>query len=291
MSIAITGSTGGYGCRLIKTLSTLVPPAEIIAITRSTSSDRAQALPAGVHLRQADFGDAAALTSAFDGAEIAMIVSVDKIGPEAVELHKTAIDAAVSAGVRKVYYTSHQNASPDSLFAAARDHYETEQYLAGSGIQFTSLRNGFYQGSLKYMIGGVEHTNVIDKPADGKVSWTNNDDLADAAAVLLARDFRGDKAGEYVTLVSSENADMADVAKSVGQALGKDVQRKVMGDQAFVDATEAHGVPRHMAEMFLGMFKEARRGGFLSDDGTLKGLLGRKPTTVDAFLKEAYGKA
>lgn len=291
MSIAITGSTGTYGSKLIKYLSGLIPPANIVAITRDISSGKAKGLAPGVQLRQADFGDSAALLSAFDGVKIALIVSVDKVGPEAVALHKAAIDAAVRAGVPKVFYTSHQNASASSLFAAARDHHETERYLAQSGVDFTSLRNGFYQSSLRFMIAGVEHTSAIDKPADGKVSWTSNDDLANAGAILLARALKGEKVAKYVTLTSTENADMADIARFVGTALVQDVRRTVMDDQAFVEATEAHGVPRFLAEMFLGMFQEARRDGFQSDDKTLEDVLGRKPKGVNAFLRETYGKA
>lgn len=291
MSIAITGSTGGYGSRVIQTLSTLVSPSSIIALTRDTSSPKARLLPKGVTLRQADFRDGASLQAGFKDAKIALIVSLDSVGEEARKLTYGAIDTAVSAGVDKIFYTSHQASSPSSHFAPARDHYAIEQYLeekaARGGVEFTSLRNGFYMKSLKAMIPGVEHSLEIHKPADGKITWTHHDDLADAAALLLSRE-ADTPAPKYVTLVNPHPVDMAQLAKTLSGVLNKEVKRTVQDDQEFVDTTVKYGVPKFMAEMFLGMFHEAKAGGFLSDDQALEDILGRKPIGLEEYFKREF---
>lgn len=293
MSIAITGSTGGYGLRLIKTLSSLVPPSSIIALTRSPSSTSAQSLPSGIIIRQADFSDPSTLSTAFSGAEIALIVSVNSVGPDAIALHKSAIDAAISAGVSKIFYTSHQASRPQSHFAPAADHFVTEQYLehraAEGKIEFTSLRNGFYMKSLKQMIPGVQHSRMIEKPADGGITWTHHDDLADAGAILLSRAIKGEtKSGKYVTLVNPFAVDMVQVADILSEVLGKKVERTVQDDKDFVEATVKYGVPQNMAEMFLGMFHEAKAGGFISEDKTLEHVLGRKPIGLEEYFKAEF---
>jgi hypothetical protein len=53
-----------------------------------------------VRVRRGDFSDPSTLDSAFEGAEQVLVVSVDRLGDEAVEQHKSAIDAAYRAGTR-----------------------------------------------------------------------------------------------------------------------------------------------------------------------------------------------
>ena len=58
----------------------------------------------------------------------------------------------------------------------------TEEMLGASGVAWTSLRNGFYASSAVYLIGDAAKTGTIKAPVDGKVAWTDHDDLAAAAA-------------------------------------------------------------------------------------------------------------
>ena len=64
--IAITGATGQLGHYVIESLKKTVPVSQIVAIVRNPA--KAQALAAqGITVRQADYGDEAALTSALQG--------------------------------------------------------------------------------------------------------------------------------------------------------------------------------------------------------------------------------
>mgnify|MGYP000118586603 CR=1 FL=1 len=66
--IAITGATGQLGHYVIESLMKTVPASQIVAIVRNPA--KAQALTAqGITVRQADYGDEAALTSALQGVE------------------------------------------------------------------------------------------------------------------------------------------------------------------------------------------------------------------------------
>ncbi len=64
--IAITGATGQLGHYVIESLMKTVPASQIVAIVRNPA--KAQALTAqGITVRQADYGDEAALTPALQG--------------------------------------------------------------------------------------------------------------------------------------------------------------------------------------------------------------------------------
>ncbi|EOM2482056.1 NAD(P)H:quinone oxidoreductase, partial [Escherichia coli O157:H7] len=139
--IAITGATGQLGQYVIESLMKTVPASQIVAIVRNPA--KAQALTAqGITVRQADYGDEAALTSALQGVEKLLLISSSEVGQRAPQ-HRNVINAAKTAGVKFIAYTSllHADKSPLGL---ADEHIETEKMLADSGIVYTLLRNGWY---------------------------------------------------------------------------------------------------------------------------------------------------
>src|SRR4051794_3888493 len=198
-------------------------PADQLAVS-VRDPDRATGLASrGVRVRHGDFADPSTLDSAFEGAEQVLVVSVDRLGDEAVEQHKAAIDAAYRAGARRVLYTSHQAANADSVFAPARDHAATEAHLAGSGRPFTVLRDGFHAATVPHLVGRATETGEIIAPADGPVSWTTHADLAEAAAALLTDGDRPDR--EIVTLTAAEAVDLQQVADVLSGLTGRAIRR------------------------------------------------------------------
>ena len=125
--IAITGATGQLGHYVIESLMKTVPASQIVAIVRNPA--KAQALAAqGITVRQADYGDEAALTSALQGVEKLLLISSSEVGQRAPQ-HRNVINAAKAAGVKFIAYTSllHADTSPLGL---ADEHIETEKMLA-----------------------------------------------------------------------------------------------------------------------------------------------------------------
>ena len=146
--IIVTGASGQLGHAIVEKLAGLVPAGGIGASVRDPS--RAQDLAAlGVRVRQGDFEDPASLTHAFEGATQVLMVSSNAAsrGGDALAQHRVAIAAAREAGARRIVYTSHMAASPNSAFRPMHDHAATEAMLARSGLAWTALRNGFYAAS------------------------------------------------------------------------------------------------------------------------------------------------
>ena len=119
--IIITGATGKLGRQIVERLLAPVPAYGVGVSVRD--ADKAQDLAdRGVRVRAGSFTEPESLAYAFEGASQVLIVSVDKLGDEAVDLHRAAIDAAITAGARRILYTSHAGARHDSHFQACRDH-------------------------------------------------------------------------------------------------------------------------------------------------------------------------
>ncbi|MEU3509092.1 NAD(P)H-binding protein [Streptomyces longwoodensis] len=278
----ITGATGQLGSRIVRRLLTRVPAEQVVACVRDP--DRAADLLAeGVDVRRGDFTDPASLAEAFKGASQVLVVSVNDSGDGAVTQHRAAIDAARAAGAERILYTSHQGADADSLFAPMPDHAATERYLTTTGTPFTSLRNGFYAGTVPLLLGGALETRELRAPADGPVSWTTHDDLAEAAAVLLADEGRYE--GPTPPLTAARAYDLDDVAGILTRIGGRTVRRVVVEDEEWTAGLVGHGMPAEQADLLLGMFHASRRGEFATTGTALEELLGRPATVLPAFLE------
>src|SRR4051812_29393754 len=119
--IVVTGATGLLGGAVVERLLARQPAEEIGVSVRDPA--KAQALAdRGVRVRRGDYDDAASLAHAFDGAGQILLVSAAATGEVALRQHRTAIDAARAAGVRRIVYTSHMGANPASAFAPMPDH-------------------------------------------------------------------------------------------------------------------------------------------------------------------------
>ena len=278
--IVVTGASGQLGRAVVEGLLTRLPADQIVASVRDPAKAGAFA-ERGAGIRAGDFAKPEELAAAFSGATQVLVVSVDKLGEQALRMHCAAIQAARRAGARRVLYTSHMGARADSPFAPASDHAATEAFLAEGGA-FTSLRHGFYAESALHLIGHGLEAGEIRAPEDGPVSWTARADLAEADAILLAEEGRLD--GVTPPLTAPEAFTMADLAAVASELTGREIKRVTVSDDEWREAKVAQGVPAPMAEMLLGTYRAARRGDFAAVDPTLEALLGRRPQTMRDVL-------
>jgi len=281
--IIVTGATGALNGATVDHLLDRMPAEEILVAVRDPAKAQRFA-DRGVAVRRGDYAHPESLPGAFEGADQLLLVSSNDPGADAVSLHRTAIDAAVTVGVGRILYTSHQGAAPDTPFGPGRDHASTERLLAQSGIAWTSLRNGFYAHSLTWLMGPWRESGVITVPADGAVSWTAREDAAEAAAAVLASD------GAYdgpTTLTASTAPTFADVAAIASELTGRAIELAVIDQDEWLSAQVAAGQQEAMARFTLGMYQAAHEGFFVGVDPLLTTLLGHEPRTVRDLLTQA----
>ncbi len=278
--IVITGATGALNGATVDHLLERMPASEIVVAVRDVA--RAQRFAdLGVAVRRGDYADPDSLPGAFTGADQLLLVSSSDPSADAVSLHRGAIDAAATAGVGRILYTSHQGAAPNTPFAPGRDHFATEQLLAESGVAWTSLRNGFYAHSLNWLTGPWRETGVIAVPADGPVSWTAREDAAEAAAVILASNGAFDGP---TTLTANAAPTFADIAQIASELSGREIALVILDPDEWVAAQVRAGQQEFMARFLLGMYQAANQGFFAGVDPLLGELLGRRPRTARDVL-------
>jgi NAD(P)H dehydrogenase (quinone) len=283
--IIVTGASGQLGHAIVEQLAARIPASQIGASCRDLAK-AADLSALGVRVRHGDFTDPASLVEAFAGAGQVLIVSSNARaqGGDPLAQHAAAIEAAKTAGAKRIVYTSQMAASPTSAFPPMHDHAATETMLAASGMAWTALRHGFYGASGIAMMGDALKTGMLQTAQDGKFSWAAHDDLAEAAAIILTQEGRYD--GPTPPLTGPEALDFGDLAALASDVLGKPVTRQIIPDDQLRANVLARGAPARAADMVLGLYVAARNSEFAQVDPTLEQILGRRRTTMKALMIE-----
>src|SRR3984885_9715059 len=272
--ILVTGAIGKIGSCIAGHLERLGRKVRLLARDPNRLSD----FPAADNVK-GDYGDVESLDQAFTGVLSAFIVSGYAEPGKRTKLHRNAFDAAQRAGVRYLIYLSTLGASPESRFPMSRDHYESEQFLKATGIPHTILQDSFYSELAVQMFNDE---GVMKGPGgQGKVSWVGREEIAEAAANLLARDkpllgtfqMTGPSA-----LSLSETAALLSLLK----------QRTLRYEDEPVDAAKAWrsklGVPAWEVDTWVGSYEAIAAGEFETVDPALATILGRSASDLETYL-------
>ncbi|MBW9313345.1 NAD(P)H:quinone oxidoreductase [Escherichia coli] len=280
--IAITGATGQLGHYVIESLMKTVPASQIVAIVRNPA--KAQSLTAqGITVRQADYGDEAALTSALQGGKL-LLISSSEVGQRAPQ-HRNVINAAKAAGVKFIAYTSllHADKSPLGL---ADEHIETEKMLADSGIVYTLLRNGWYtENYLASAPAALEHGVFIGAAGDGKIASATRADYAAAAARVISE---AGHEGKVYELAGDSARTLTQLAAELTKQSGKSVTYQNLSEADFAAALKSVGLPDGLADMLADSDVGASKGGLFDNSKTLSKLIGRPTTTLAESVSHLF---
>ncbi len=286
--ILVTGATGHFGKATINfLLKKGVLPTEIVALVRD--ENKAADLKAkGIEIRKADYHQKDSLVKAFEGIDKLLFISSSDISDRTVQ-HKNVIDAAVSAGVKHIIYTSfaRKNETAGSPIAAiGSSHLETEKALRASGIPFTIMQNSLYTEMLPMFLGEkVLETGVFLPAGNGHATFTDRLDMAEAAASILVS--RGHENKEYL-IANNETYTLTDVASVLSELSGKEVKYLSPSLENYTETLIGAGLPAEYAGLFAGFSEAIRQGEFETVDNTLETLIGRKPTSLKESLSRIY---
>ncbi|WP_159793165.1 SDR family oxidoreductase [Puerhibacterium puerhi] len=221
--VAVTGASGRLGGRLALRLA--AEGARQRLVVRDPA--RAPRLADGSALPQAEvvvagsYADGEAMRRAFDGARTVLLVS-GREEPGRVEQHRSAVDAAVAAGVERIVYTSFVGAAEDAVFTFARDHWHTEQHVRHSGLRWTFLRDNLYHHALTTFVGPDD---VIRGPAgDGRVASVSHDDVADVATAVLLDERPRAHDGRTYELTGPRSHTLHEVAEVLSRLTGRTIR-------------------------------------------------------------------
>ncbi|EAS0485174.1 SDR family oxidoreductase [Salmonella enterica] len=278
--IAITGATGQLGQHVIENLLKTTPASHLVAIVRNPKK-AAPLSQRGIAVRQADYANEAALTTALQGVYKLLLISSSEVGQRTAQ-HRNVIQAAIAAKVKFIAYTSLLHADKSPL-ALADEHIETEKMLAESGIPHTLLRNGWYtENYLASVPAALKHGVFIGAAGEGKIASAMRADYAAAAARVIREEGH---AGNVYELAGDDAWALSQLADELTHQSGKKIVYQNLSEVDFAAALKGAGLPDGLADMLANSDAGAANGGLFDDSHTLRKLIGRPTTTLTESLR------
>jgi NAD(P)H dehydrogenase (quinone) len=245
--IIVTGANGAFGRAAATRLIERVPRGGLILTTR-TPDRLADFAARGAQVRFADFDDPASLRAAFAGGETMLLISTARVGTR-VGQHVNAINAAVTAGVRHIAYTSVLGAArADNPALVKLDHRATEQHLERSGVNWTFLRDSQYAEAVAGAMvpGALAAGRRPDNSGNGRVAFVSREDCVACATDVLLKPGHENRAYD---ITGPELLTIEQGLAMASEMTGKPIIHEHVDDEGMFAYFDSLGIPRHASDI------------------------------------------
>jgi NAD(P)H dehydrogenase (quinone) len=284
MTVAVTGASGFFSGLTAEMLLARLSPDEVILITRDPEGVAPKLRESGAIIRAADFEQPDSLRGAFDGADRALVMSVDhNVTPHRVEAHRAAFQAAADAGVKHIAFPSMPRVDEDHpTDTYAFEYPESEKVLEELGVDWTVLQNAPYaEGLIPRGAMAVGSGRLTSNAGDGQTAPVSHADCAAVAVSVLLDDGH---AGKTYVVTGPELYTQAQLADLFAEISGKPVELAEVGDDEHGEILRQAGIPEPF-DVYLPRHLKAVRLGYFDDlTDVVKSVTGKEPDRVPDVL-------
>lgn len=283
--ILVTGATGNLGSSVIRQLQTKLTNEQFIA-SSSSASGVSKLQSKGLQARLANFSDPSTLQDAFKEVDELLLIST--MDQNRFEQHKNVVDAAKEQGVKHIVYTS--LAIHDIEKSGVKDlmmsHFQTEDYIKESGLNFTILRNTMYADALTQILGPNGLNQDINLPGGtGKVPYALRREMGEATANLL---MQKNKKSTIYNITGSQAFSYSDLIEAFKKINSKELVYNDISVEKFTKDLHNIGMPDFAIYLHAGTLADIKNHQYEISDNTMESLLGRPTATAQEFLKEIF---
>lgn len=272
--VLITGASGHLGKRAAE----LLAQQDVTLRLMSRSPDKVPQRE-GAQVVPGSFEDPASLSHAFAGITTALIISGKEKPGERARLHNNAFQAAATAGVKHIVYTSLKGAAVDCVYPFCGDHYESERLLAASGVPHTILRNAFY---MDLVFEKYDERGVLRGPAaDGKGAFVSREDAARAAAAAVLS-----KRSGVIEVTGRETISLDDVSCRLSEITGRESHYENEPAAAMAERLRRSDMPEWRQELEVKWFEAIAAGEQAGASHGYQRLTAIQPLNVEQYCTE-----
>lgn len=273
MKIIVTGSLGNISKPLTKEL---VQKGHSVTVISSKAERQKDIEALGAKAAIGTMQDVAFLTATFKDADIVYCMethdssaffdpTLDLIAT-IVQIGKNYKQAIEESGVKKVVHLSSIGAHTDTGNGILRFHYEVEKILnqLPEDVSIKFMRpTGFFTNILRSLPTIKEQGAIISNfGGDKKEPWVSPLDIASAIAEEIELPFDG----RTIRYIASEELSPNEVAKIIGEAIGKpELKWVAIPDEQLLHGMISAGMNQQIAKGFVEM-QAAQGSGFLYED-------------------------
>lgn len=281
--ILVTGAGGKTGLAVVRALHAV--GASVRALIHHEPSV-GQARAAGAEETVVgDMGNRAEIRAALHGVRTVYAISPN-MAPDEFDLVAALIDAAVHEDVDRFVYHSVLHPQTEKM----PHHWQkmrVEERLLESGLPFTILQPAAYMQNLKGYWDDVVGQGIyrIPYPVATRLSLVDLEDVAQAAATVLTQDGH---AGATYELCGPRALSQVDVARTLGQVIGREVEAQEMQLEAWLARPQSQALGDHARRTLVAMFGYYASYGLAGNPNILSWLLGRPPTDLADVLRRDF---
>jgi NAD(P)H dehydrogenase (quinone) len=284
--ILVTGATGQLGTAVVNHLLQKTSANLVAALVRDES--KASALKdKGVDIRVGSYDDTASLDKAMHEIEkVLLIAGTDE--ENRLQQHQNVVDTAKKAGVQYIAYTSRSLKDRNTLANKLMEgHFQTEDYIEASGLNYAIFRNVLYMDTLPQFVGGekVFETGIRLPTGHGRVPFALRSEMGEAIAQSLLESDRGDR---IYKLTGSETYSFDDVAATLSNLSGKEIVYVPIEKSGFEAQMKERGTPETVVQKIVDFLTDIKNSQEEEVSPDLENLLRRKPASLKQGLKVLF---
>ncbi|WP_026123034.1 SDR family oxidoreductase [Nocardiopsis halotolerans] len=277
-TIGVTGATGALGGRVAARIARLGRSQRLIV----RDINRAPEYP-GSSAAMAAYEDSSGFERACRGVDTLFLVSATE-SEERIDVHLSAVDAAVRAGVSWIVYLSFLRAGPASTFTFSRTHFFTEAHIRSTGVRYTFLRPSLY---LDLLPDWVDDDGVVRGPAgEGRIAWVSRDDVADVATAVLTDPLAAlTSEGTSHDITGPEALSLEQTADRLSTLTGRPIRYEPQTWEEAVESRRSGGAPAWAVEGWVSSYAAIAAGELDVVAPTVPELTGHPAQSIEGFLR------
>lgn len=277
----VTGATGNIGQSLIGFLLEKEANVKVIAAVRDVvKAKKNNGSLKNLDFRQFDFKDSSSFSDALAGVDTVFLLRP----PQISKIHayfKPLLKAISKSTVRQLLFLSGQGAEQSSMIP----HHKIESLVKAYGIPYVFLRPSYFMQNLTTTLYKdiVTKRKIILPAGKAKFNWVDVSNIAEVAAHILLN-FNTFKNKAY-EITGPDNLSFEHAVAIINRYVKHPLVYKKVNPLSFFLIKKKEGMATGFILVmlvlhFLPRFQKAPRvSTFYSD------LLGKAPTTLDAFVK------
>jgi len=270
--ILITGATGMIGGKIVASL--LAEGRACRILTRKP--EKAAQFDPRVERAIGDLDDPETLSAALAGVDRIFLVTSNTRQDEAV------IAVGRRRGLKHIVKLSTQEAGWTPVRGHGHWHHERQVLIQESGLEWTFLQPCMFMSATLAWAPSIRQSGIVRYP--GGAGLLAPIDPADIAAVAARALTEPGHAGKSYELTGPELLSVADMAKSIGTALGRSISYEDQTESDFIEDALAMGFPKYLAEGLAETFALIRGGDFAHLTDAVKKVTGREPRSYVQWL-------
>lgn len=279
MKIGVSGASGQLGSSVVAELLRRKGH-DVVAISRTPDKPSA-----GVEARFGDYNDPQSLAVAYAGLDRLLIIPTSDLGlGRRGAQNIAAIDAAVGAGVRHIAFMSAAGTRKEDEPAVGASYWQGEQRLIATAPTWSILRMNYYAEALVQEVQMSLETGVITGLAENQVAFVWREDVAAAAAGLLAT---GGHEGTIYNATGPDRVTGAERAAIVSGITGKAMGFVTITEEQLRGGMAQMGIPEDVVNTVVSIQRNFAEGAFDIVTGDVKRLSGRTPKSLRDVLATA----